>query len=93
MKKTVKIYYLLLLVVMVFQAVTTVFKLSKTVCYQDRINKLQQQKVSLELQAQQLDKQISQELSLTHNQLSLSSEYQPISEPIVITNTETVALK
>ncbi len=93
MKKTLKIYYSVLLVAIAAQAVFTISQLGQSVCYQNKINDLQKQKAALSTKAQKLDQQISHEASLHHNQLALVDDYQAIAQPLTISSQETVALR
>ncbi|MBD3250572.1 MAG: hypothetical protein GF381_03330 [Candidatus Pacebacteria bacterium] len=92
-KRLTKYYYLSLLVVIIFQAVSTVFGLSRTVYYQRQINHLQQEYQQLSTSSFELDTQLSQELSLAANTLALSDKYTPIQDTLVLTSDQRVALR
>jgi hypothetical protein len=88
-----KLYYLVLFLAVVSQAIFTVVRLGQTVCYQDRINQLQAQKNQLIKNSNKLDQKLGSELSLVATQNSLQPEFEPIKQPIVIDTEATVALR
>ena len=89
----IKTYYLLLLAIVAVQAVATVFGMSRTIYYQKQLNQLQNEHDTLLTQKLNLEKQLSQELSLSHNSLTANNEFEPIKNPLVIQSDHRVALK
>ncbi|MEA2056253.1 MAG: hypothetical protein U9O78_00845 [Patescibacteria group bacterium] len=92
-EKSVKFYYLILLLAVVTQAVFTVVRLGQTVCYQHYIHQFQTQKNQLIKKNSQLDQQIGSELSLVATKHQLQEDYTSINQPILITADAKVALR
>ncbi len=89
----VKLYYIVLFVAVVSQAIFTVLRLGQTVCYQDRINQLQAQKNQLIQTSNELDQKLGSELSLVATHDNLQPKFEPIDQPIVIDSEAIVALR
>lgn len=89
----IKLYYGLILAALISQASLTVFKLSQTVRYQDRITQLQQQKQELLAEQRKIEAKLGVTSSLALNQASLKDNYETIDQPIHLTSTQIVALR
>ena len=91
--KIIKTYYLFLLALIVVQAISTVFGLSRTIYYQKQLNQLQAEHDTLLTKKLDLEKELSQELSLSTNSLTATKEFEPIKNPLVIQTDHRVALR
>lgn len=91
--KLIKTYYLALLVLVVIQAFHSIFGLSQTIYYQKQLNQLQTRHDTLLTQKLDLEKKLSQELSLVENSLTAKTEFKPIKNPLAIQTDHRVALR
>jgi len=91
--KIIKAYYIFLLALVVSQAISTVFGLSQTIYYQKQLNQLQTEHHNLLTKKLELEKELSQELSLSANSLTATKDFEPIQNPLVIKDDHRVALR
>ncbi len=92
-EKSISIYYLIVLSVVVIQTIFSCVRLGQTVSYQHKLNYLEKKKISLQREKEEKISQLSQLNSLLANQMSLEDNYLPISSPIVISSRDTIALR
>lgn len=92
-ERTIGIYYLIVLSVVVIQTIFSCVRLGQTVSYQHKLSYLEKQKVSLQREKEKKITQLSQLKSLLANQISLEDNYSPITSPIVISSRDTIALR
>lgn len=91
--KIIKTYYIFLLALVVTQAISTVFGLSQTIYYQKQLNRLESKHRSLLIESIKLEKELSQELSLSSNTQTATKEFESIQKPLVIKADHRVALR
>jgi hypothetical protein len=91
MKKIVKFYYLILILVVASQAIYTVYRLSGTTGQGKKISQLQQEQLALEKELQVLQEERFAQFSLTNLADTQTDGYQAISEPIILSAVESVA--
>ena len=87
----IKIYYVAALLLLGTQAVQTVYQLSQTIGYGQKLSHLQQQKTSLERNQMNVTKQISQISSLTALGEEDTNEFMPMTRPLLVTTNTSVA--
>lgn len=92
-KKTICLYYLSILTVVIAQSIFSCVRLGQTVSYQHKLNFLENQKASLQKEKESKIAQLSQSNSLIANQLLIDEGYSPISSPLVISSHDTIALR
>ena len=91
--KIIKIYYFALLLIVLFQTVTTVYKLSQTIAYQDRITALQSKKQQLIKEQEQIELELARTNSLAQLKEQAQDEYIPITNVVIISADQPLALK
>lgn len=91
--KLIKLYYLVLILVLAYQTITTVFKLSQTIAYQDRIGALQARKQELVREQEEYEVELGEMTSLISLREKATEEYVPISNIIIISADQPLALK
>ncbi|OGJ38636.1 MAG: hypothetical protein A2383_00125 [Candidatus Pacebacteria bacterium RIFOXYB1_FULL_39_46] len=91
MKKIIKFYYLILILVIASQAIYTVYRLSGTVGQGKKLSQLQQQQTIFEEELQILQEKRSTQFSLTKLAETRTADYLTIGKPIILNNTESVA--
>jgi hypothetical protein len=91
--KLIKLYYLVLILFLVHQTISTIFKLSQTIAYQDRIGALQARKQELVREQERLEVELGETTSLSSLREKAIEEYIPISNIIIISADQPLALK
>lgn len=92
MKKSIKLYYILLLIVITAKVATTIFSNGFAVHHGKKLAILSIQKENLVQQQMQLSSQLSYQSSLaTITATTDLSEYEPIKNPVIISKSLTVA--
>ncbi|MBD3279746.1 MAG: hypothetical protein GF390_03475 [Candidatus Pacebacteria bacterium] len=92
MKKLTLIYYLAIMMLLVGQAVYTVYQLTQLTSYGRQVAELQQTQQQLLTQQSQLEQQLAQQLSLTHQTNSEAVKgYQPITNLVSINTAQELA--
>jgi hypothetical protein len=88
----IKIYYSALLVIVLFQVAMTIFSGSMSVYYNKKATNLSAQKQALAKEKMRLSNELAQKSSLSYIKHNYDlSQYEPISNPIVISGLSTVA--
>ncbi|HEX9817694.1 MAG TPA: hypothetical protein VGA89_02270 [Patescibacteria group bacterium] len=90
MKKFIKLYYLLLILLISSQAIFTVYRLSGTISQGKKLSQLQRQQTEMEEELRILEEKHFSQNSLTRL-ASQTEDYWPIQKPIVLTKGESVA--
>lgn len=91
MKKTLfTVYYAIIILVLMSQAVYTVYKLGGTVGQGERLKHLQEQQVAMEKDLQKVQEERYSAASLT-TLSQATDEYQAIRKPIALSAAESVA--
>lgn len=91
--RLINCYYLILLIIIGWQASLTTFKLGQTLYYQHQIVSINDQQQALIAEQNQLDKELSNYLSLTNQQPTVPADYLAINQPLVIKASQLVASK
>lgn len=93
LKPGIKLYYALIVLVLLFQTLATVIKLSQTIAYQHRISALQTQKQQLIQQNEEVEVQLGKLNSLVAVKEKAVTQYIPISAVVVLPADQSLALK
>lgn len=88
-----KLYYLLIVILVITQATNTVVELAKNLSHQHKLSTLQIQKNELLAEQEAIEKNLGSINYLTANQIALNVEFSPINQPIVISTDHMVALR
>lgn len=91
MKKMLKFYYLVLILVLSCQALYTVYKLGGTVGQGERMSHLQQQQAELNKELQVVQENRFHAGALTTLAEQTAEGYQPIQAPIILSAVDSVA--
>ncbi|MFH2118199.1 MAG: hypothetical protein ABII10_00455 [Candidatus Paceibacterota bacterium] len=91
MKKIIKFYYLILILVIASQAIYTVYRLSGTVGQGKKLSQLQQQQIIFEENLQILQEERASQFSLTKLAETQTTGYLAIGKPIILNTAESVA--
>lgn len=91
MKRGLTLYYVVLILILSFQAMYTVYKLGGTIGQGENIRQLQHKQAVLTQELQTLRETRSGSLSLTTLAENTPDDYTAIREPIIVTQTESVA--
>ena len=89
---TIKIYYIILVLVITIKVVTTIFTNGLAVHHGKKVAQLEIQRNNLQIQQLKLNRELSSKSSLaTVTNTFDTSEFTAISNPIIIKNSTTVA--
>ena len=89
--KIITIYYVLVVTILATQAVQTVYQLSQSIGFGQKMSQLQQQKETLANQKMNLSRQISQTSSITKLGEEINNDFRPITTPILVSSNNSVA--
>lgn len=91
MKLGLKVYYVTLLALIAFQAVTTVYQLGSTIGHGEKISKLEKEVNAQEKQLAIFQEQKHQTYSLTALAITGDDTYHPIGKPITLLESTSLA--
>lgn len=89
MKKSTTIYYGILSFALCLQLLSTVFTLSQNIGYGQRISLLENKKMTIEAEKNQLTKQLASKTALQALTEDSAAEYQSIAEVVSVNRTST----
>ncbi len=94
MKKQLKIYYTLLASAVLMQIIFTVFSLSQNIGYGQKISFLEEKKLALETQDNNLQTELASKIALSKLTAEENQEFVPITDVVLVDgSSENLALR
>ncbi len=91
MKLGVKVYYSLIAMAIIFQAITTVYQLGSTIGHGEKISNLTKEVTAKEKELAILEEKKYQTYSLTALAITSDDSYHPIGKPITLFESSSLA--